>query len=73
MPDLATAFAFVLSAGRIAVFVYAAVATTFTTACLTLHAVTLLDRRGRGTATAGASRARRPARSPFISLGADLE
>ena len=71
MPDLASFPALasfggtLVTAGRIALYVYAALATTATTACLTLYAVTRLDRRlltrrERAALRAGARDAARP-------------
>lgn len=46
MPDLSPLLATVFTWSRFALAFYAAIATVLTTACLTLQAITLFDRRG---------------------------
>jgi hypothetical protein len=76
MPDLST-FSSLLGAvstiGRFAVILYAALATTLTTACLTLHAITTLDRRLAGRRAPGPSGRRIASRSLFLQLEAEPE
>jgi hypothetical protein len=75
MPDLSSVLSLpVLSlavvAGRYAVIAYATFATILTTACLTLHAITTLDRRvaSRSFATTREPRQRRAPRPLFVRL-----
>lgn len=74
MPDLSSLFGAVFTIGRFAVILYAALATTLTTACLTLQAITALDRRvGSRRLPAGPAGQRAAPRSLFLQLEAEPE